>query len=105
MLHRTWECSADGKNARNQRQILGKEFDDVLQTTMGRTPHPLLGQTTVPVVGQGVQEQCLTELDGGIFTVSRGWGEASGFVATQCNCSTETFPTKTTADLPRLSEI
>jgi hypothetical protein len=43
--------------------MLGKEFNDVLQTTMGRTPP--LGQTTVPVVGQGVQEQWLTQLDGG----------------------------------------
>jgi len=43
--------------------MLGKEFSDILQTTMGRTS-PSFGQTTVPVVGQGVQEELLTQLDG-----------------------------------------
>ncbi len=52
--------------------MLGKEFSDILQTTMGRTS-PSFGQTTVPVVGQGVQEEWLTQLDGG-----RAGGRAGG---------------------------
>jgi len=55
------ECFADEKNERSQQRMLGKEFDNILRQWV-EAPPP---STAVPVMGQGVQEQWLTELDGG----------------------------------------
>jgi hypothetical protein len=58
MSHRTGECSANEKSI----AVYGEYLEMSLQAlAMGRPPC----QTAAPVVGQGVLEQWLTELDGG----------------------------------------
>ncbi len=64
MSPRAWECSADEKPIIVQDECLKNSSMTFFNW---RWVGPPGGQMAAPVVGQGVQEQWLTELDGGVI--------------------------------------